>query len=218
MTYFKDLSRYEYSNSKSCAGEVRNVGWLDAEMPYPRGDADAELTAKLLALCKWPVNTFFGYHGCDFCQECPVRIADPEGEFCLGNGEIRVPAKDSKVVYAAPSLIYHYVAAHQYLPPAEFLDVLRDLTLPNPAVVWTLELIELIESFQHELSIHNLWMLLDEAARVKRPALPPEVSSAILEAANDLELADKTLGPDARQRAENIVGRLKSVLTRSYKP
>src|SRR5450631_906795 len=135
MTYFEDLSPYEYSRHlPQGRGEVLNVGWLDDKMSYSHGAVDVDLTEKLLALCTWPVNQYFGWHTCPFCQECPVRIADLEGEFCLGDGEIRVPRNDSKVVYAAPNLIYHYVTAHQYLPPAEFLDSLRDLTLRNPAL------------------------------------------------------------------------------------
>ncbi len=99
MSYFKDLSLYEYSGRFPwCGGEVRNVGWLGGGRPYPHGAVDLELTAKLLALCKWPVNQFFGRHSCDFCQEYPVRIADQEGEFRFGDGEIRVPRNDSKVV------------------------------------------------------------------------------------------------------------------------
>ena len=36
-----------------------------------------------------------------------------------GNGEIRV--SDGNVMYAAPTLIYHYVVAHAYLPPEAFI-------------------------------------------------------------------------------------------------
>jgi hypothetical protein len=126
MAYFKDLSRYEYSKHPDwCAGDVRNVGWLDAKAPFPQGNVDAELTAKLLILCRRPVNRYRGWHQCEFCNEYPVRIADSEHEICLGDGEIRVPRKDGTVVYSAPNLIYHYVVRHRYRPPEEFLDALR---------------------------------------------------------------------------------------------
>lgn len=39
----------------------------------------------------------------------------------LGMSEIWLPSS-SGVIYAAPSLIYHYMEAHRYLPPQEFLD------------------------------------------------------------------------------------------------
>jgi len=107
MTYFKDLSRYEYSKDPDwCAGDVRNVGWLDARMAFPKGNVDAEVLAKLLALCKRPVNRYRSWHRCHFCNEYPVTIATAEGDICFGDGEIRVPWNDGSVVYAAPNLIY----------------------------------------------------------------------------------------------------------------
>jgi hypothetical protein len=94
MAYFKDLTRYEYSKDPfKCAGELYNVGWLERCASYPNGVVAPELTEKLLALCKFPVNRYRGWHGCHFCRENPVRIADSEGEFCLGDGEIRVLAR-----------------------------------------------------------------------------------------------------------------------------
>jgi hypothetical protein len=38
-----------------------------------------------------------------------------------GNGEIRVTATNG-INYVAPVLILHYVGAHEYLPPKEFID------------------------------------------------------------------------------------------------
>jgi hypothetical protein len=212
MAYFKDLTRYEYSKAPfKSAGELYNVGWLERCAPYPKGVVGPDLTAKLLALCKYPVNQYRGWHGCHFCKEYPVRITDSEEEFCLGDGEIRVPAKDGNVTYAAPNLIYHYVVAHQYLPPAVFLDALSALSLPNPAVVWILEW---IEGFQNRLcSVENLSRLLDEILRRDKPSLPPEQRDAVLEAANDLKLT-QSLRCDAQDASENIVSRLRSSLTK----
>jgi len=39
----------------------------------------------------------------------------------LGSAEIRVKGANG-VVYGAPNLVYHYVVAHDYLPPAAFID------------------------------------------------------------------------------------------------
>jgi hypothetical protein len=209
MAYFKDLTRYEYSkNLFKCAGEPLSIGWLERCAPYPKGVVCPDLTAKLLALCKFPVNRYRGWHGCHFCEEYPVRITDSDGEFCLGDGEIRVPAKDEKVTYMAPNLIYHYVIAHQYLPPDVFLDALRTVSLPNPAVVWILEW---IEGFQNQPAI--LSHLLDSILRLDKPSLPRELRGAVVEAANELKVAASP-GSDARETAESIVNRLKSVLTK----
>jgi hypothetical protein len=118
-----------------------------------------------------------------------------------------VPAKDGKVTYVAPNLIYHYVVVHQYQPPDVFLDALRDLSLPNPAVVWILER---IESFHDQPAI--LSKLLEYSLRLEKPSIPPELHAAVVEAANELKVADPS-GSEAPEIGEKIVNRLKSVLT-----
>jgi len=209
MAYFKDLTRYEYSKDPfKCAGELYNIGWLERCAPYPNGVVAPELTEKLLALCKFPVNRYRGWHGCHFCREYPIRIADSEGEFSLGDGEIRVPAVGGTLTYVAPNLIYHYVIAHQYLPPDVFLDALRAFSLPNPAVVWILEW---IEDFHNQPAIlsHSLdWIL-----RSDKPSLPPELRRAVVEAANELKVVQVPRSV-AQETAEGVVNRLKSVLTK----
>jgi len=50
-------------------------------------------------------------------------------EIYLGNGSIEVSASEEGVVYHAPTLIYHYIVDHQYLPPQEFIDAV--LRLPH---------------------------------------------------------------------------------------
>jgi hypothetical protein len=47
-------------------------------------------------------------------------------EVTVANGEIRV-AEKNKVVYAAPTLICHYIEGHPYCPPSEFLDAVSKL-------------------------------------------------------------------------------------------
>jgi hypothetical protein len=217
MAYFNDLTRYEYSkNSFMRAGELLNIGWIERCAPYPKGVIEPDLTAKLLALCKFPVNQYRGYHDCHFCKEYPVEIADSQGEFCLGDGEIRVPAADGTVTYVAPNLIYHYVVAHHYLPPDIFLDALRTLVLPNPAVVWILERIEWFEhgSFEHGSSVKVLSHSLDWILSRDHPSLPPELRGIVVEAANELKGAQNVNESDARQMSERIVSHLKSALAK----
>jgi len=210
MAYFKDLTRYEYSSDRfMCVGELYNVGWLERGAPYATGVIAPELVDKLLALCKFPVNQFMGWHGCDFCQEDHVRIADSEGGFYLGNGEIRVPAADGTLTFVAPSLIYHYVVAHHYLPPDAFLGALRAFSLPNAAAAWILEG---IEGCQNDLAI--LTHLLNRILQRDKPRLPPELRDAVLEAANELKVT-QSLRSDERETTEGIIHRLKSMLTKS---
>ena len=208
MAYFKDLTRYEYSkNLFRCLGEPLNIAWLERCATYPKGVVSPDLTAKLLALCKFPVNRYRGWHGCHFCEEYPARITDADGEFCFGDEEIRVPAKDERVTYVAPNLIYHYIVSHQYLAPDIFLDALRAHSLPNPAVVLILEY---IEGFQDQPAI--LSELLDWTLRHDKPSIPPELRGAVFEAVNGLKVAGSP-GSETRETAESIVNRLKYVLT-----
>jgi hypothetical protein len=63
-----------------------------------------------------------GVHYCEFCDaESPIRLPAPvsRGWVSLGMGEIHVPGQHG-VVFAAPSLIIHYISAHDYQPPRDF--------------------------------------------------------------------------------------------------
>jgi hypothetical protein len=65
---------------------------------------------------------------CHMCQRPhwpPIEMKFDEREQMLGNGEIRVRGADG-TLYAAPSLIAHYVADHSYLPPDGFIDAIRE--------------------------------------------------------------------------------------------
>lgn len=126
MTYFEDLSRYEYLPVEQ---EMLNVGWLSRDHSFPQGEADPRLVEALVARAADPQHITRGVHDCEFCTaESPLRIpADvPRGFVSLGFAELHVEGENG-TVYAAPSLVVHYVEAHGYQPPQEFVDaVLRD--------------------------------------------------------------------------------------------
>ncbi|WP_338285215.1 hypothetical protein [Luteolibacter sp. LG18] len=61
-----------------------------------------------------------------------VRESRDGCEHSLGNGEIRVRGADG-VIYGAPTLIYHYVVAHDYLPPAAFIEAVCRWEPPQDA-------------------------------------------------------------------------------------
>ncbi len=52
------------------------------------------------------------------------------GELVLGSAEIRVFGSNG-VTYAAPDMIYHYVAEHEYKPPDEFIEAVLYGPLPD---------------------------------------------------------------------------------------
>lgn len=122
MTYFADLSPYEFFKGKNRDGKLLNVGWLDLSHSFPTEEAGAELVAKLGQLCRKRVMQTRGYHRCPFCpREKTGWSAQIDEEIIhLGSAEIRVPGK-AGTVYACPDLIYHYVRDHHYRPPNEFL-------------------------------------------------------------------------------------------------
>jgi hypothetical protein len=122
MAYFADLTGYTYSPSQA-GPNVLNVGWLDQAVPYQKGPVDSDIVEALLRLCKKPVNLTRGFHRCPFCKprSCPpISMTVDNQRVSLGSAEIRVTSENG-VVYAAPTLIGHYIEEHEYRPPDEFL-------------------------------------------------------------------------------------------------
>ncbi len=79
------------------------------------------------------VNECLGYHDCDLCPgELPAdqQTWRRPGHLraCIGNGEIRVPARPG-TAFAAPRLIGHYVLDHSYQPPQDFIDAVLTFDL-----------------------------------------------------------------------------------------
>jgi hypothetical protein len=136
MTYFSDFSPYAYGHS-SHPGVV-HVGWLDNVHPYPRGTVDQKMVEKMRLLASKPVELYRGKHICELCAEppdliktiLPNRCIDPNCSWVRwvdqrsSNGEIRVSGEG--IVFAAPVLIVHYIEAHGYLPPAQFLKAVGE--------------------------------------------------------------------------------------------
>lgn len=70
-------------------------------------------------------------HSCDFCVTHAPVVAEHNGQILLlGTAEIRVFANDG-LIYAAPSMIFHYASMHHYRPPTEFSRALRNGVKPS---------------------------------------------------------------------------------------
>ena len=135
VTYFEDLGEYTYHGPDIVSlggGYLRfqpryrrlNVGWLDAPHPVPTGPVPDWLPPKLLDVAAGPqVNVMRGFHLCTLCGDAFDRSMLSVGAAQLGHAEVRVPAGDG-VVFAAPTLVWHYVTAHGYRPPQAFVDAL----------------------------------------------------------------------------------------------
>jgi len=129
--YFPDLTPYEYGQTEP-QPNLLNVGWLSAAQVFPVGIPDERLVHALGRLIASPTNLYRGLHLCEFCPDPPtivspggIRMLDPPSG-TTGNGEIRV-ASAAGITYVAPVLVLHYVVAHGYLPPQEFIDAAIEL-------------------------------------------------------------------------------------------
>ncbi|MCX5069856.1 hypothetical protein OOJ91_28830 [Micromonospora lupini] len=127
MTYFADLTPYTYLERHDEDGNAAsdepllNVGWLDASHRFPTGAPRDGLMPALTELARVRVRQTRGYHYCEICIRDmgeDARNAIRQGVVARESAEFEVRGDD--VVYAAPQLLLHYVAAHEYLPPAEF--------------------------------------------------------------------------------------------------
>jgi hypothetical protein len=128
MAYFADLTKYTYLPNQA-GPNVLNVGWLDQGVPYQRELVDSDVVEALLRLCKKPVNLTRGFHQCPFCRHVPhlpVSMTVDDQRVTLGNAEIRVSGENG-IVYAAPTLVCHYIEKHEYRPPDGFLAAVGKL-------------------------------------------------------------------------------------------
>ncbi|MET9520042.1 hypothetical protein [Streptomyces sp. NPDC002994] len=137
MTYYADLTPYTYDTDESTTQEQEaaapvgdsrdfrglpqvNVGWLARVRPYAKGDPPPQLVETLKQMQRTHrVQQTRGYHFCPWCAARLLGLLGARDNCPRGSAEIRVIGEG--VVYAAPELIAHYVEAHNYAPPAEFV-------------------------------------------------------------------------------------------------
>jgi hypothetical protein len=125
MATFQDCSEYTYHPSEQ---PMLNVGWLGAEVDFPRGPVSSEVVDALLVLAADQKNVMRGVHHCEFCgEESPIRlpVGGPGGWVSLGGGEVHVRSGDGQI-FAAPSLVIHYIMEHEYIPPRRFQEAVLE--------------------------------------------------------------------------------------------
>jgi hypothetical protein len=134
-----DLSPYRAGPDKAIGLIPLAVGWLTAGQPFPTGAVSPEFLNELHAFCQ-PGYTILPPKGARWDGRCPldkncsrqlltVQAGDELRQ--LDNAEIRVIGDDE--IFAAPTLIYHYVTAHHYKPPEAFVTaVLRGPSAGSP--------------------------------------------------------------------------------------
>jgi hypothetical protein len=115
MSHFDDLAPCTYFDSLP-TGPLLAVGWLEPEESYSRGDPGEEFYKRLKELIDgaWQPSHFRGWHSCRLCRY--------DGFHSYKN--LFIPG--SRVTYVAPEGIVHYVAAHDYCPPDEFREAVKN--------------------------------------------------------------------------------------------
>ena len=122
-----DLSPYRNAPDKAIGLIPLAVGWLTAAQPFPTGPVPPEFAAKLRSFCaaEWvvpPPRAARRDGRCPLDKNCPrssLTLSDSGATIHLDNAEIRVIGDED--IFAAPTLIYHYVTVHQYRPPDTFI-------------------------------------------------------------------------------------------------
>jgi hypothetical protein len=120
--WFADLTPYAYLRDERPATiATLNVGWLESGRAYSRGVTPAAAIQRLRELVEHGKTKLT--RGMHFCDLCPERGDESHP---WGYAEVRVIGADG-TRYAAPTLIFHYVAVHAYAPPTPFVDGLLRL-------------------------------------------------------------------------------------------
>ncbi len=135
----QDLDPYLGCPADASLGlEPLAVGWLRRGQPFNSGALPQEFPAALLRFCldQHTVCARPGSLPCPLCGERPQPLQaagdGPLGGVAqLGVAEIRVLGRDD--IFAAPTLIYHYVTAHGYRPPDVFVQAVLHGPQPGSA-------------------------------------------------------------------------------------
>ena len=133
MPFYESLSSYVYRPGRGDSDAV-NVGWLARGNAFSVGEVPQGFADRLARLTlRHPVNRMRGWQECHLCEvKYPIQIEVDDERHPVGDAEIRVSGRDGQV-YAAPTLISHYVAAHGYHPPDEFVEaVMADERAVSP--------------------------------------------------------------------------------------
>jgi hypothetical protein len=121
---YKDLDLCNYHSGpcsyKSWEQPLLAVGWIETAA-FTKGSCPKDLIEKLKLLRKQTREIYFqfafrGLHRCTLCLE----------NSCLDNSEVNIFIPSNGRIYICPGRIDHYIVKHNYLPPGEFLEALKE--------------------------------------------------------------------------------------------
>ncbi|MCY1044054.1 hypothetical protein OV208_22245 [Corallococcus sp. bb12-1] len=126
MAYFQDLAPCSYFGRWEAS--LLAVGWLESEHVFTKGAVGEDFFAALIRLCMqpWQPAVLAGRHPCPLCRFTggPGPVTYQGLTVSIGAANVFVPALER--VFVAPTMIAHYIDAHEYAPPQVFQEaVLR---------------------------------------------------------------------------------------------
>jgi hypothetical protein len=150
--YYPDLSPYRIGrNSKgfSVFPQIKNIGWLSPAISFNEGSINYNLLKNLKEILFIDIanrknernpnhpeitisESYVRSHpiDCPICNKAvtikPNNLSYYQGfdEKHLGNSEIEFPSIRDETSYCFPALLYHYIEAHNYKPPNEFIETI----------------------------------------------------------------------------------------------
>lgn len=136
MSYYKDLSTYEYLKCKNDIDKgyrILNIGWIDGLHEFNKGNVPDKFIPLLWEYIMVPINRTRGLHyDCVLDGQDKTFIARFQRyEIKLGDAEIRVLDEEHKIIYASPNMILHYIIDHKYCPPQCFIDAVMNGPKPG---------------------------------------------------------------------------------------
>lgn len=139
--YYEDMSNYCYYLKKPVS-TVKNIGWLEKDRAYKKGIVSKKFMQNLVNIIQGNdlinahVNEIRSYHPCNFCG-CgdPITILSKANDVTLGASEIWIPSfSNDDVYFSSPSMVYHYIKDHGYLPPEDFIISVANFEFNKPYV------------------------------------------------------------------------------------
>lgn len=124
MSHFTDLEKIELEGL-GVPGVA--VGWLAPGQAYTLGEVERGSFLKLAALLRnpWQPAISAGRHPCPFCRFTggPASMEVDGMRITVGTGVVLIPSESR--IFVAPSLVLHFIDAHGYAPPADFLAAVQ---------------------------------------------------------------------------------------------
>ncbi|MFZ2279546.1 MAG: hypothetical protein WAW39_17250 [Prosthecobacter sp.] len=122
MAYIEDLSTETYCGWMHKDMACLSVGWLGCTVPTPGALAPRYLAVlRHYAAHHAFMDGLMGNHACEICGKGKFH-----GEFWI---ELFVPQVDRRVRFVLPMGVFHYIEAHGYCPPPEFLKAIEPLAV-----------------------------------------------------------------------------------------